>query len=463
MALVGRRPAQTALVSTTALAALMLGAPAPQSALALPEYSVTESKPCSYCHTNPDGGGALTAAGRFYEENNHSLLGYEGGADRREAPPRQPSLLELQARMQELRRQMELLQQQLDAAAGQQPPPRPEAGPVLPPPLPPAPTSTGIRTIVGGYSEFTFRNQSRKKSTFDQLRLVPRFSARLGPRLAFNSEVEFEHGGNVETGGEVALEQAYAEYSLRPSLGFRAGALLVPFNRLNVLHDGPLRELTDRPLVDQYVVPTTWTEAGVGVGGSTRLSRGVGLNYQAQLINGLRGGATPEEGLREARPEGARDNNVNKALVARLGVTALRGLEVGFSGYRGKWDDAGRLPLSMVGADLAYRRGPLKILGEWAKVNIARDAAAAQEGTPPGMNGFYLEASYRLGAWTPVLHFSQVNTDTSQPGFQRSRTVLGVNRRLTESFLLKLEYQWNHKALRDEVGNGIVSSVTHYF
>jgi hypothetical protein len=365
--------------------------------------------------------------------------------------------------MEELRRQMDALQKQLDAAAGQ-----PGRGD-QPVPAAAIPATggrgvpTGPRTALGGYSEFTFRAQRRGHSTFDQLRLVPRISSRLGKQLFFNSEVEFEHGGNAETGGEVSVEQAYVEYLALPSLSLRAGAVLVPFNRLNVLHDGPLRELTDRPLVDQLVVPTTWTESGVGVSGSARLRPSVGLNYQAYVVNGLHGRASSGKGLREARPEGLQDNNGSKALVGRLGVTALGGLEVGVSGYRGRWNDAGTLPLSMLGADLTYRRGPLTLMGEWARVSLARDGAAAAAGVPPGMNGYYVQASYRLGPWTPVVHYSQANTDTSQPGFQRSRTVLGVNRRLTESFLFKLEYQWNRRALPDELGNGLVSSITHYF
>ena len=249
-----------------------------------------------------------------------------------------------------------------------------------------------------------------------------------------------------------------------PELNLRAGGVLVPFNQLNVLHDGPLRELTDRPLVDRVIVPTTWTEPGVGLYGAARLGHGVSVNYETYLVNGLGPGLSDEKGLRSARRGGLKDNNRNKAWVGRLGLVPTRRLELGVSAYKGKWDDENRLDLSILGADWTYRRGPFKLLGEWARARVDRDAAAVAGGVPPRLTGYYLEASYRRGRWTPVLHLSRVDPDTSQVSrYDVRRLVLGLNYRPSDRTLLKLEWQRNRERA-DEISNdGVASSVTHYF
>lgn len=45
-------------------------------AFALPKYAQKEKKECKFCHTNPRGGGARTAAGEWYKKK-HTLVGYK--------------------------------------------------------------------------------------------------------------------------------------------------------------------------------------------------------------------------------------------------------------------------------------------------------------------------------------------------------------------------------------------------
>ena len=63
------------LAELCGLAALMLAAlaVAPQSAAALPTYSLRENRPCEYCQIYPAGGGELNAMGRKYEVNGHKF------------------------------------------------------------------------------------------------------------------------------------------------------------------------------------------------------------------------------------------------------------------------------------------------------------------------------------------------------------------------------------------------------
>jgi len=46
---------------------------APRLATATPAYAGQTKKACGFCHANPAGGGALTAAGKKFQENGHKL------------------------------------------------------------------------------------------------------------------------------------------------------------------------------------------------------------------------------------------------------------------------------------------------------------------------------------------------------------------------------------------------------
>jgi len=46
-----------------------------------PEYSKKEGKACTFCHVKL-GSKELTAAGQYYQEHNHSLVGYQAAPGR---------------------------------------------------------------------------------------------------------------------------------------------------------------------------------------------------------------------------------------------------------------------------------------------------------------------------------------------------------------------------------------------
>ncbi len=46
---------------------------APRLATATPAYAGQTKKACGFCHQNPSGGGALTAAGQKFKDNGHKL------------------------------------------------------------------------------------------------------------------------------------------------------------------------------------------------------------------------------------------------------------------------------------------------------------------------------------------------------------------------------------------------------
>jgi mono/diheme cytochrome c family protein len=62
-----------ALVPAAAIALLSVATFAPRPATATPAYAAQTKLGCGSCHTNPAGGGALTARGKKFQSNGHKL------------------------------------------------------------------------------------------------------------------------------------------------------------------------------------------------------------------------------------------------------------------------------------------------------------------------------------------------------------------------------------------------------
>src|SRR3989475_4185140 len=218
------------------------------------------------------------------------------------------------------------------------------------------------RTTVGGYMDLQYRlfNSSNStgvgqpgtgagSSSFDQQRFVPFFYSDITDRLKVAAELEIEHGirskSNTGSGIEVSLEFATIDYLIHEKLNFRAGIILLPVGKFNLLHDSPLNDLSDRPLVDTAIIPTTLSEAGAGFYGTfypTRLSKLDYELYVTQGFNGYRTNGTPvitaDAGLRDARQrvstvDDGLDNNNGKAVVGREAFSPILGVEIRGSGY----------------------------------------------------------------------------------------------------------------------------------
>src|SRR5213592_1229276 len=264
------------------------------------------------------------------------------------------------------------------------------------------------KTTVGGYMDLQYRlfNSSNStgvgqpgnglgSSSFDQQRFVPFFYSDITDRLKVAAELEVEHGirskSNSGSGIEVSLEFATVDYLIKEPLNLRAGIILLPLGKFNLLHDSPLNELSDRPLVATAIIPSTLSETGAGFYGTfypTRLSK---LDYELYATQGFNGydGITPvigeTNGLRDARQrvstaEDGLDNNNGKAVVGRVAFSPILGIEVGGSGYFGTYDPASKRPLAIWAADWTFQRGPFELIGEAAWVYV-RDNSKDLTGT----------------------------------------------------------------------------------
>jgi len=334
---------------------------------------------------------------------------------------------------------------------------------------------------LGGYVDTEFENFKNSNSTFDQHRFIINIAANLSDRVKFYSEYEIEHGGpNASGTGEAKVEQAWIDYLINEKINLRAGALLMPFGRYNLYHDSDLQDLTDRPLVTRDIIPTTWTESGIGFHGEFDIINDWILGYETYVVNGFDSGFS-DTGLRGSRGSIKSDNNNNKAVIGRVTLEPALNKEIGVSGYRGKYNDSESI--SGLGVDFFSRFGDLELLGEYATFLLDN---------PAGINiadkfwGYYLQANYHF--WPSFLDDTFLGRSFEEPTFtlvgrygkakinddsdagdqdnEEDRYTLGVNYRPVESWVLKFEYQWNetkNESLERGDNDGFMASIAMGF
>ena len=364
------------------------------------------------------------------------------------------------------------------------------------------------KAIVGGYMDIQFRSQSKGSiengyggisNTFDQQRFVPFIYADITEHVKMAAELEIEHGIRETSDNEVefGLEFAHIDYLVKEPFNLRAGIILLPVGKFNLLHDSPLNDLTDRPLVSQFVIPTTMAETGAGFYGTfypTRLSK---VDYELYFTTGPCGydtNGTPrvneQDGTRGARQrkcptDDGLDINNGKAVVGRVAFSPLLGIEIAGSGYYGNSSPSSYAPLSIYAIDWTLQRGPFELIGEaawsYARGNsraIPGNTLSVQPGTlltnipnnstgvpPQRSDGFYIQGNYHfmpqwLTRWSPkrfgegstftaVVRYDRVNTnlDNSPNGWGNLEQLsFGLNYRPIQDAVFKMSYQYQPMA-----------------
>jgi hypothetical protein len=326
------------------------------------------------------------------------------------------------------------------------------------------------RTSIGGYGEVHYTNATGANTPgeVNVSRFVVYLAHSFSERIAFRSELEVEdakvEGG--ESGGEVALEQLYLDYTLSPAATIRAGLVLPPIGILNETHEPPTFNGVERPAFDHDVIPATWRDIGVGVVGS--IPGSAGLNYRVFLLNGLvANGFSAEEGIRGGRQEGKEASFANPSLTGRL-EWARPGLRIGGSFWyggsaaqdpalgTGTFDNA----VALVSADARYDVGPFMFRGVVANVSIAdaeeiNSAFGGQVGSR--IAGGYVEGAYNLlSAVSPAstqrldafIRHERYNTQAGVPAgvtrddaLARRITTFGLSYKPVYNVVFKGDYQ----------------------
>jgi hypothetical protein len=245
------------------------------------------------------------------------------------------------------------------------------------------------RAIVGGYFDIQYRSHRKgvlegvgngTTNGFDQQRFVPFIYAEITEHVKFASELEIEHGIRGTSDNEISLEFAHMDYLINEPVNIRAGIVLIPIGKFNLLHDSPLNDLTDRPLVSQLVIPSTMSETGAGFYGTFYPGRTGKLDYEFYVTTGpcgyngdgsprvSEGSGTRNSRQRKCASDDGLDINNGKAVSGRVAFSPMLGVEVAGSSYYGNQSPTNYNPLSITAVDWTLQRGPFEIIGEaaWA-------------------------------------------------------------------------------------------------
>ncbi len=347
------------------------------------------------------------------------------------------------------------------------------------------------KATIGGYADVMYNNLSRQnldnpsRNSFNQQRMVPFIYADITEHVKFATEIEMERGGTnapqaTGTGADGSMQSEFAQidYLVTEAINIRAGILLVPIGKFNLLHDSPLNDLVDRPMVSRIIIPSTWFEAGAGLYGTVYPSSQSKLDYEIYVVNGMSqtAGAITDQGVRSTRGSVSRDRDDNKAVVGRLAFSPRLGIEVAGSGFHGQYKPANGSAaagyIDIVALDWTLQRGPFEVIGESAWSRISNNNATGTTGSgigPAGMQGYYIQGNYHfmpdvLKKWAPshfsdastftaVMRWEHVDTDTDDRtrrtpntlGNRREmeRLTLGLNFRPIEDTVFKLDWQFN--------------------
>ena len=337
------------------------------------------------------------------------------------------------------------------------------------------------RLSIGGYGEY-HANFAQDSSKFtDPHRFVVYLGYDFGDGIQLVSETEIEHGFVKDGDGEISIEQLYADITVNETFGVRLGRLLNPLGIINQRHEPTTFSGVERPNLEKYLVPSTWSQDGIGLWG--RASDEV--TWELQLTTGLDGsGFSAKNGIRGGRMK-ERPGFSDPALSGRLDwrPSDTEGLRLGASFYSGGGDngDQGSNPdvdsrVDILALDADYDLGSIELRGVLVKSHVsgADDLNAAFgnnvgeeqlgwylqadwhlfqafEGLAPGEDAKYpdsdLVAFVRLEEYDTMDKVAAGGTD--DPTADRQETTFGLGYWLTPNFVIKADYQALDDATND--------------
>jgi hypothetical protein len=272
-------------------------------------------------------------------------------------------------------------------------------------------TSKKAATYIGGYGNAFFQhNSDAGESEINLQRAVFFIGHKFNDNFSFFSELEIEDAkvSGGEEGGEVALEQCYLKMNSGRNSYFTGGLFLPRIGIINENHLPNSFNGNERPLVETYIIPSTWRELGVGY--YTKLNS-IPLNLSFALVNGLNSAAFEHgEVIRGGRYEG---REASASCLAFTGAAQYKKKNFTFqlSGYMGgsagvskEESDSLNLdggtfgtPVVLGEADIQYSRNGLsvRILGTIVNISDAYQINHAYNNdTPESAYGFYGEVGY---------------------------------------------------------------------
>jgi len=326
---------------------------------------------------------------------------------------------------------------------------------------------------VGAYGEVLYNQPEGANGELDVQRLVLLFGYNFNDKVQFVTEVEVEH---VE---EVFVEQAFINYNVANNVNLRGGLMLIPMGIINEFHEPTTFNGTERPGVDNVIVPTTWREIGVGVTGRFN---SISLGYQAYIFNGFKSAESDGEGgingflkgsngLRSGRQKGIQSTVSSPTLSAKVDYYGIRGLRLGLATYLGKTQaeddiknlDGARIGISMLGLDARYAYKRFMARGQfiqgWLSDTEAYNTLTGQD-LGSALQGWYVEGAFNLlpqGKKQKLFAFARfesydthAQTDGTlerNDAYNRSDITTGLTYHIVTGVVVKGDYQFRSNAL----------------
>lgn len=323
-------------------------------------------------------------------------------------------------------------------------------------------TGLGDRLRIGGYVDAQFRHHRTLGIAEEQSFLLERVNlftfSNISDRVRFISEFEFEDGGE-----EIKIELAIVDFELHEAVTFRGGILLSPLGRFNQAHDSPANQLIDRPLVSTRIIPTTFSEVGMGFLGAFYTSATSRVTYEIYAVNGISDGLVLESGGNTFIPSGKsnfEDNNNQPSITGRIAFSPSSSFEIGASTHSGPYNvyeiegikvDEKR-NVSIFALDGFFRRQKLHITWEYAKGSIDIDPSLGGI-YAENQDGFFVEGNYRFfdkvvstlpeSYLVGSVRYESINMNGDISGDDARRITFGLNFRPNPDTAFKLDFQHN--------------------
>jgi hypothetical protein len=306
----------------------------------------------------------------------------------------------------------------------------------------------------------------------DVHRLVTLFGYQFDRKTQFVTEIEVEH---VK---EIFIEQAFLKHRLSKSINLKAGLLLIPMGFINESHEPTFFYTVERPLLDKNIIPSTWSEIGMGISG---LIHSKSIKYQLYLVNnplGYNGAATinAKKGIRSARQKGA-ESLISSlpALSAQLEYFGLDNTKIGLSLYHGKTNtslleeystdlspeadaiiDSSTVKMTMATLHSSFNRGQFTARAQYTLSSFANtDEYNEYTGSdvPELMHGYYILFAYDLLrreklSLEPFIRLEHLNNQLKlgrelieDPALEQNIYSFGLNYKPNPGVVFKLDYQ----------------------
>ena len=325
------------------------------------------------------------------------------------------------------------------------------------------------KTTFGGYGELHLNQLNNKKPSgidkdeIDFHRFVLFMGHEFNDRLRLHSELEVEHSLVEGDSGAVELEQAYLDFTLNDTLSAKAGMFLVPVGITNETHEPPTFYGVERNPVENKIIPTTWSEGGVGL--TARLSDGFTLD--GTITSGLATSATDSYKVRDGRRNVAQAPAKDPAYTARLKWAAIPGVELGGS-VQHQADitqsaDATAGSARFYEVHTVINKGQFGLKALYARWNL--DGSGPKAVGADKQNGWYIEPAWKFseqwGVFARQSNWDNQAGDTTDSKY--SQTDVGVNYWPHPDVVVKLDFQNQKSPVNKDEFDGFNVGVGYQF